>query len=44
VLGESTFDAEVEAGNIELSGSAQDVAQFLGLLDRFERWYRLATP
>lgn len=44
MLGQSTFEKEVQNGNIRVSGDASKIAELFGLLDTFNPYFNIVTP
>jgi alkyl sulfatase BDS1-like metallo-beta-lactamase superfamily hydrolase len=44
LLGETTFEKEVSAGNIGITGDANALGELLSMLDTFEFWFNIVTP
>jgi alkyl sulfatase BDS1-like metallo-beta-lactamase superfamily hydrolase len=44
ILGETSLDKEISAGNVTVKGQKEAMGQFLALLDKFEFWFNIVTP
>ena len=44
ILQETTFDAEIKNGAVEVKGSLDKVHELISLLDAFEFWFNIVTP
>lgn len=44
ILQESTFDEEIENGEVQVDGSLDKVLELISLLDTFEFWFNIVTP
>jgi alkyl sulfatase BDS1-like metallo-beta-lactamase superfamily hydrolase len=44
LLGQSTFEKEVQSGNIKISGNASKIAELFGLMDTFNLYFNIVTP
>ena len=44
MLGQSTFEKEVQSGNIKVSGDASKIAELFGLLDTFNPYFNIVAP
>jgi alkyl sulfatase BDS1-like metallo-beta-lactamase superfamily hydrolase len=44
VLAETTLDAAMAAGEVEITGPTTPFAELLSLLDRFDFWFNIVTP
>lgn len=44
ILQESTFDEEIENGEVQVDGSLDKVLELISLLDSFEFWFNIVTP
>ena len=44
ILQESTFDEEIEKGEVQVEGSLDTVHELVSLLDTFEFWFNIVTP
>jgi alkyl sulfatase BDS1-like metallo-beta-lactamase superfamily hydrolase len=44
VLGETTLEAALADGRVEIAGEAAVFADFLAMLDRFDFWFEIAAP
>jgi alkyl sulfatase BDS1-like metallo-beta-lactamase superfamily hydrolase len=44
VLGQTTMDAAVSSGEIQIQGDGSKLTELLGLLDEFEFWFNIVTP
>jgi alkyl sulfatase BDS1-like metallo-beta-lactamase superfamily hydrolase len=43
-LGETTLEAAVAAGEVQVDGRQESLSEFLGMLDRFDFWFNVVTP
>ncbi|MNF70390.1 SCP-2 sterol transfer family protein [compost metagenome] len=43
-LGKATLEQKVASGELKFDGRPQAFAEFMGLLDRFDFWFNIATP
>jgi len=43
-LGESTPEQSISSGKWKVTGKAEVVTQFFGLLDTFPFWFNIVTP
>ena len=44
LLGKTSFEKEVGAGNIALTGNARVLGELLSMLDTFDFWFNIVTP
>jgi len=44
ILGESSVDREIEAGELKVQGKKEALHELLSLLDTFEFWFNIVTP
>ena len=44
VLGETTFEKSIAAGDIKVDGNPEALKTLVGLLDTFEFWFNIVTP
>jgi alkyl sulfatase BDS1-like metallo-beta-lactamase superfamily hydrolase len=44
MLGQSTFEREIQNGNIRVSGDANRIAELFSLLDTFDLYFNIVTP
>lgn len=44
ILQESTFDDEIESGEVQVNGRLAKVQELVSLLDSFEFWFNIVTP
>ncbi|MCY1286002.1 putative alkyl/aryl-sulfatase YjcS [compost metagenome] len=43
-LGKATLEQKVASGELKFDGRPQAFAEFMGLLDKFDFWFNIATP
>ncbi|MDH4612456.1 alkyl sulfatase dimerization domain-containing protein [Pseudomonas sp. BN102] len=43
-LGKATLEQKVASGELKFDGHPQAFAEFMGLLDKFDFWFNIATP
>ncbi|MNN70964.1 SCP-2 sterol transfer family protein [compost metagenome] len=43
-LGKATLEQKVASGKLKFDGRPQAFAEFMGLLDKFDFWFNIATP
>jgi alkyl sulfatase BDS1-like metallo-beta-lactamase superfamily hydrolase len=44
LLGNTTFEKELDAASISVDGNADALKELLGMLDKFEFWFNIVTP
>lgn len=44
LLGQTTFDKELESGGVTVSGNADALKELLSMLDTFDFWFNIVTP
>jgi alkyl sulfatase BDS1-like metallo-beta-lactamase superfamily hydrolase len=44
MLGETTFEEAIKAGQVTIDGNAQKLTELLSLLDSFEPMFNIVTP
>lgn len=44
ILGKSTLEDKIDAGEIQVRGNRKKVDEFVALLDDFELWFNIVTP
>ncbi len=44
IMGESSLDKEIEAGELNVQGKKEALYELLSLLDTFEFWFNIVTP
>ena len=44
IMGESSVDREIEAGELKVQGKKEALHELLSLLDTFEFWFNIVTP
>jgi alkyl sulfatase BDS1-like metallo-beta-lactamase superfamily hydrolase len=44
ILGESSVDRQIEAGDLKVQGKKEALYELLSLLDTFEFWFNIVTP
>ena len=44
ILGQTTGEKEVKAGNVTIDGNAGALTKLVSYLDSFEFWFNIVTP